>query len=249
MINLYDSLFLAFSLNIIISCILTINAYNSIAGLISLIFAFINSTFLFFLLKLEFIALLILIVYVGAISVLFLFSVMLFNLKEVVRSKTTNIILKSFFYFFIFFSFSFFIIKYTFIFEKSLDFIILLPNFNITFWNFQVINTFFIEMNDILNFTFINLKELQNNLNNNLNLNNTFLYTFFISNINNELYILGQVFYDQFFIYLITTGLILLIGMIGAVVLINNTKEQLQMQHSNRQISKDFNTSTIRLNS
>ena len=90
-----DILFIGFSINLILACLLTITAYNSVAALITLVFAFINTTCLFFLMELEFVGLLFLIVYVGAISVLFLFSVMLFNLKEVIRSKTTSFVLKN----------------------------------------------------------------------------------------------------------------------------------------------------------
>ena len=90
-----EILFIGFSTNLLLSCILTITAYNAVSALIALIFAFINATCIFFLMELEFIGLLYLIVYVGAVSVLFLFSVMLFNLKNVVRTKTTSFVLKN----------------------------------------------------------------------------------------------------------------------------------------------------------
>jgi NADH:ubiquinone oxidoreductase subunit 6 (subunit J) len=94
-----DLLFLGFSVNLILSCILTITAFNAVGALMALIFAFINATCIFFLMELEFIGLLFLIVYVGAISVLFLFAVMLFNLKDVVRVKTTTFVLTNLFIF------------------------------------------------------------------------------------------------------------------------------------------------------
>ena len=86
-------------MNLVLSCILTITALNAVSALMALIFAFVNATCLFFLMELEFVGLLFLIVYLGAVVVLFLFSVMLFNLKDVVRTKTTSFILTNLFAF------------------------------------------------------------------------------------------------------------------------------------------------------
>ena len=96
--NLIDLLFLGFSVNLILSCILTITAFNAVGALIALIFAFINATCIFFLMELEFVGLLFLIIYVGAISVLFLFAVMLFNLKDRYFSYYSKIIALIIFY-------------------------------------------------------------------------------------------------------------------------------------------------------
>jgi NADH:ubiquinone oxidoreductase subunit 6 (subunit J) len=233
--NIYHFIFLGFSCYIIISCLLTIFAYNSISGLIALIFAFINTTCLFFLMELEFAALLILIVYIGAISVLFLFTVMLFNLKEIVRSKNTNLVLKSFISLLLFFIFIYVLVQFLFIFEKKLDFIIFLPIYDFLNYKNIIVYTFFDNQNEIINHISLVFAELQNISNNN------FLYQTLIPNINNELFILGQVFYDLYFIYLILTGFILLIGMFGAIVLINNSKTFLQLQHSSKQVSTNFN--------
>ena len=55
LINFNDLFFIGFSTNILIACFLTVTAFNSVAALIALVFAFINATCLFFLIKLEFI--------------------------------------------------------------------------------------------------------------------------------------------------------------------------------------------------
>lgn len=65
----------------LISAIMVIGAQNPIHSVIFLILVFCNSTGLLILLKIEFIALMFLIIYVGAIAVLFLFVVMMLNIK------------------------------------------------------------------------------------------------------------------------------------------------------------------------
>lgn len=205
-------LFLGFSTNLILCCSLTISAYNSISALVALILAFINTTCLFFLMQLEFIGLLFLIVYVGAIAVLFLFSVMLFNLKDVVRSKT-----KSFFF-------------------KNIIFLISLYIF------YLFVFQFFITMADSTNLTSTNLTETFPNFNNGINIQQT-TFSFLA---NTELIYLGEVLYNKYCIYLILTAVILLITMIGAVILINSPKEQVQLQHITKQMTRGVTITNLK---
>ena len=65
----------------LISAIMVIGSTNPIHSVIFLILVFCNATGLLILLKIEFIALMFLIIYVGAIAVLFLFVVMMLNIK------------------------------------------------------------------------------------------------------------------------------------------------------------------------
>ncbi len=232
--NFFDILFLSFSVNIIIFAIFTISASNSIQGLIALIFTFIGTTFLFFLMELEFISLLILIVYIGAISVLFLFSVLLFNLKEVVRTKNNNLILKSFFLIFLLFLFIYLLILFSVMFQKNLDFLLFLIDYDFLYYQDRIIYTFFDQKNEILNAIDILFANAFNSFNTS---DNYFLYKNIILNINTDLYILGLCLYEFYLVYFILTGLILLIGMFGAISLINNQKPIIQLQHINRQIS------------
>ncbi len=217
MSNLNDLLFIGFSTNLILSCLLTVTAFNAVSALAALIFAFINTTCLFFLMELEFVGLLFLIVYVGAISVLFLFSVMLFNLKDVVRSKTTSFVLKRIVLLILLYVVTLAIFQY------------FTLNVNIFDWIFPL-NAF----QSIYDFTtryetFETLLVL---------LENSF-YNDFLTNHNSELYYLGQVLYNRYVLYLILTAIVLLIAMIGAVILINNPKEQIQMQHASKQITRN----------
>ena len=65
----------------LISATMVIVSKNPIHSVVSLILVFCNATGLLILLKMEFIAMMFLIIYVGAIAVLFLFVVMMLNIK------------------------------------------------------------------------------------------------------------------------------------------------------------------------
>ena len=117
--NLFDILFLGFCVNIVIFSFLTVMASNAVQGLIALIFSFIGATLLFFLLELKFLSLLLLIVYIGAISVMFLFSVMLFNLKQIIRTKNSNLIFQTFIFVLIIFIFLYLLIEFSISFQKK----------------------------------------------------------------------------------------------------------------------------------
>lgn len=76
-------MFQVFSLFLVISSILVITSSSSVLSLVFLILAFLFASFLLFLLECEFLALLFIIVYVGAIAVLFLFAIMMLETKSV----------------------------------------------------------------------------------------------------------------------------------------------------------------------
>jgi len=70
------------------SAIFVIGSKNPIHSLLSLIFIFFIGTILLFTLQLDYFALLFLIVYVGAIVVLFLFVVMMLKVKNTQGTKS-----------------------------------------------------------------------------------------------------------------------------------------------------------------
>ena len=74
--------FYFFSFLILSSSILVIFSNNAVHSVLYLIFTFFNSAILFLLMNAEFLAMTIVIVYVGAIAVLFLFVVMMLNITE-----------------------------------------------------------------------------------------------------------------------------------------------------------------------
>lgn len=86
---LSNLLFYAFSLALIFSSIMVIISQHSVFSLLFLVSCFIFSSFLLFLLECEFLALLFIIVYVGAIAILFLFAVMMLESKQVNLSRNS----------------------------------------------------------------------------------------------------------------------------------------------------------------
>ncbi|MGV3278173.1 NADH-quinone oxidoreductase subunit J [Rickettsiales bacterium LUAb2] len=79
--------FYVIALLIILSSLVVILAKNPMTSVLAMVFAFINTSILFVLLKAEFLAMVMLIIYVGAIAVLFIFIIMLLNIKQSERRK------------------------------------------------------------------------------------------------------------------------------------------------------------------
>lgn len=77
-----DLVFYLFALTLLFSAIVAVGSKNTIHSVLFLILAFFNAAGLFVLLKAEFLAMLLVIVYVGAIAVLFLFVVMMLNIDQ-----------------------------------------------------------------------------------------------------------------------------------------------------------------------
>ena len=191
-----DLYFLGFAANLLVAAILTITAPNPVGALMGLIFAFINAACLFFLMDLEFVGLLFLIVYVGAIAVLFLFSVMLFNLKDVVRAKTTSFILK-----------------------------------NLVILACGLCLLFILEQT-----TLVPLSDTPV----------TLWHTWGWTSLQGSIFYLGQLIYGTYALYLILASVILLITMIGAVILINNPREQSQNQHVVKQVTRGISITNLK---
>lgn len=74
-------LFYFFSVLSLLSGVMVIGSRNPVHSVLFLILVFFNATGLFLLLEVEFIAMIILMVYVGAVAVLFLFIVMMLNVR------------------------------------------------------------------------------------------------------------------------------------------------------------------------
>tara|TARA_Y100001954_G_scaffold226912_1_gene269377 strand:+ start:799 stop:1380 length:582 start_codon:yes stop_codon:yes gene_type:complete len=71
--------FILFSSITVLSCLAVISSRNPVHSVLFLILAFVNSAGIFVLAGAEFLAMILLIVYVGAVAVLFLFVVMMLN--------------------------------------------------------------------------------------------------------------------------------------------------------------------------
>ena len=80
---IYNLTFLAFTALILTSAVAVISVRNPVHSVLFLIFTFFNASGLMILLGAEFAGMMFIIVYVGAIAILFLFVVMLLNLNEI----------------------------------------------------------------------------------------------------------------------------------------------------------------------
>ena len=76
-------LFIVISLILLISAVSIIVAKNPIHSVLYLILVFVGSSGLLILLKAEFLGMIFLIIYIGAISVLFLFIIMMLNIRMI----------------------------------------------------------------------------------------------------------------------------------------------------------------------
>ena len=79
---LFDILFFIFSMGMILSLFLVFLSNNSVLSVISLIGFFLNGSGLLFFFQAEYLGIVYVVVYVGAIAVLFLFVVMMLDFKQ-----------------------------------------------------------------------------------------------------------------------------------------------------------------------
>ncbi|MDR2007361.1 MAG: NADH-quinone oxidoreductase subunit J [Alphaproteobacteria bacterium] len=80
-------IFYLFGTVLVLASLGVVIARNPVYAVLLLIFAFFNAAAIFVLLKAEFLAMVLIIVYVGAVAVLFLFVVMLINLRTQEKRK------------------------------------------------------------------------------------------------------------------------------------------------------------------
>nr|YP_010338825.1 NADH dehydrogenase subunit 6 [Glaucosphaera vacuolata]UNJ18775.1 NADH dehydrogenase subunit 6 [Glaucosphaera vacuolata] len=76
-----EFLFYLFSSFLIVSAWMVVGSVNTVHSVLFLILVFLNAASLLFLIGAEFIAIMFIVIYVGAIAVLFLFIVMMLNIK------------------------------------------------------------------------------------------------------------------------------------------------------------------------
>ena len=85
-----DQLFIFFSLIIISSTIMTIISINPIHSIFWLVLVFINSAGLLITMNFEFLGLMLIIIYVGAITILFLFVIMMLDVFQLRKVNNIN---------------------------------------------------------------------------------------------------------------------------------------------------------------
>jgi NADH-quinone oxidoreductase subunit J len=95
-------LFLLFSSFLILSALMVVLSKHPVFSLLFLVGCFIFSSYLLFLLECEFLALLFIVIYVGAIAVLFLFAIMMLESKSINLNKNITKYVPVGIFFFIF---------------------------------------------------------------------------------------------------------------------------------------------------
>ena len=80
---IYTLSFYLFSTIAVLSALMVISSKNSVHSVLFLILSFVNAAGLFVLLGAEFLAMILLVVYVGAVAVLFLFVVMMLDINYI----------------------------------------------------------------------------------------------------------------------------------------------------------------------
>lgn len=208
-------LFYIFSSFALVSGIMVIEAKNPVHSVLFLILVFFNSAGLLLLLGLDFFALIFLVVYVGAIAVLFLFVVMMLNIKLAeINEKRLRYLPIGGVLGFLFLLLIFLIVDN--------DLIPLLPQ------------------KEIL----ISLQENQEQINNSLLAQNQFNLSFIqwsqlldtVSNIE----AIGLYIYTYYFFFFLLASLILLVAMIGAIVLTMSKGVSIKRQKVFQQNTREF---------
>ena len=87
---IYTLSFYLFSTIAVLSALMVISSKNSVHSVLFLILSFVNAAGLFVLLGAEFLAMILVVVYVGAVAVLFLFVVMMLNISEQSIKKSSR---------------------------------------------------------------------------------------------------------------------------------------------------------------
>jgi len=197
-----------------IFCVILIpGIYNPIHAIIILIFFFFFGSFCLFLFGIDFLSLIFLMIYIGAIIILFLFFVMLLNIKDIIRFQYIDFfgfLNKQKFYLLFFF-------KIFIVFLANL----IIPGFCILIWDWIWLN--FINLNYfyLVSFVILELHELFQSL---------------ISiNYFNSVEILGEVFFIQNGILILMLGVILFIAMVGVIIFTLNNKIIFQLSNNKKQ--------------
>jgi len=195
---LFGALSILFSLFVVIS-------KNPVHSILSLILVFFNAASLLIMLGAEFLAMLFVIVYVGAVAVLFLFVIMMLNVK--------------------------------------------LSNLNASMYRYLPISTIFgfVFLCEILVVLYVDISSVNiHNLmlltpSNSIHLNFLNIWANSVTPLNN-IVIFGQLLYTYYSYLFITSGLILLVSMIGAISLTLHRRNDIKRQYIYKQVQRDFHT-------
>lgn len=218
-----------------------VSSKNPIDSIVSLILCFCNAGIILFFFKTDFLGLTYIIVYVGAVAVLFLFVVMMVNEKVISNSiKQFQIIQEPFFGFASIDELVHFRIKAFYgIWNNPLKlFSIILITCIVNFVIFGKQITEFIQtvkgycFNQIETITVMTPEP---------NLFQTNLYENIETDYLTSIDLLGQILFNYYFICFLLCGLVLLIALVGAIVLTIDLQNSSKKQISYRQLSRSDN--------
>lgn len=240
-------LFYFFCFFVLFSAFMVIRAKNPVYSVLFLILVFCNSAGLLLLLNLDFFALIFLIVYVGAIAVLFLFVVMMLNIKLTeVHESIFHYLPIGGFVGFIFF------LEFYFLFNQEIV-PLHLDNFSQQNDSFLVFQFYLFAILAFLKygFTTTNFSEkfqlysdsfFEKLANIDKFSSNHIDYVIWPTLIDSKTPVeaLGQVLYTYYSYFFIVASLILLISMIGAIMLTLNPNRAVNRQQVFEQNARDF---------
>jgi NADH-quinone oxidoreductase subunit J len=231
--NFETIFFYTFSTIALTSAIFVIYSTNTIYSAFFLILVFTNSTGLLLISEVEFLSIMLIIIYVGAITVLFLFVIMMLDVNILIDKKKIN---NNFGYLPIIFLISFIFFLETFIMFSKV----------FTSYYHLVNNSFFTqEVNTLFYFhdswhgifeIFVDVKPFLKNFINQLDP---------ITNIET----IGQILYSYYAFFFLAAGIILLIALIGAVTLTKKEKRKNFKQNIFKQLSRNSLKAIFNVNS
>jgi NADH:ubiquinone oxidoreductase subunit 6 (subunit J) len=267
------SLFYLFSTLTILSGIMVIRAKNPVHSVLFLILVFCNVSGLLILLGLDFFAMVFLVVYVGAIAVLFLFVVMMLNIKLVEINENILRYLPIGGLIGIIFLFEIFLIIDSDLipilgFPKgfSTDFFLSSGLFNIYLTTLFFIKSFFSLISfqkgfsqtyadfysfkkDIEDFLFRSSISLEEITQSHQQISNPFFFTQWsnLVDASSNIESIGLLIYTYYFYFFLVASLILLVSMIGAIVLTMHRGVEVKRQEIFEQNTREFSKTIQKL--
>jgi len=204
------TIFYSFCALTMLSAILVIFVTNPVFSALFLVFSFCNVASLLFFLQLEFLPVIFLMVYVGAIAVLFLFVIMMLNIKitELKHEKLNFLPLVLVFLF---------VFSVELLLFVSCEFNPLIPS---SLWHFNFL--FDMAALTIQDSNFVIVALTQDNMK-----------------------LVGQLLFTDFYAYFVIVGFILLLAMIAIIVSTLNKRFVVKSQVIYAQVLRSFNHSNV----
>lgn len=227
-LNYETFFFFLFASIALTSAIFVISSKNAVYSVFFLIIIFTSITGLLLVIEVEFLAIMLIIIYVGAITVLFLFVIMMLDIKEITNKNNDTIYLPI-----IFLLSSIFFMQTFIIYSKSFS------SYESTIYKDSLMGTYSCLCEDWA----LRYSPMYKNV--------PYDYHNYILNIdlitNTET--LGQTLYTYYAFFLLVAGLILLIALIGAVTLTMKEKKNKFFLTKNlyQQLSRNFLNATYNI--